>query len=244
MISLFTLNFWRYYDFDKRLPNVIAKIKQKSPDIVFLQETQIDESFSSFAQVEIIKKNLSEYKYSIHSTIYLKESQRGKKLDKSVQHGMSVLSKHPILNSFEYYVPRNDGEDEQRSILCFDVEIGSRIYKFANIHFANKEDWAKNQLIDFLKFINQRNEKRIMAGDFNLYDLPKYLNSPSIAEGYELSFNFKNYISYPEKNWCLDYILIPNNFKFKSVETTETYVSDHKGVFAEISKNTSATTGL
>ncbi len=235
MLSLLTLNLWRYYDFDKRLPNIIKAFKDKNPDIIFLQETQIDRSFSPYAQVEILKKELSEYPYSIHSTIYLKTTQRGEKLVTPVQHGMSVLSKYPIMHSFEYYLSKNEGEDEQRSILCFDVNINSKTYKLANIHFANKEDWAKNQLLEFLDFLKSRDEKRIMAGDFNLYDLSIYSNESSLVEGYNLSFNYKNYVSYPEKEWCLDYIMIPNEFNFTSVETTEGHLSDHKGVFAEIS---------
>jgi endonuclease/exonuclease/phosphatase family metal-dependent hydrolase len=183
MISIFTLNLWRYYDFDLRLSNIEKVIKDKNPDIIFLQEVQIDISQSPFSQVEIIKKLLPEYKYSIHSTIYQKEFQRGKKLEIPVQHGMAIISKYPILNSFEYYLKQEKDDSEPRAILCFDVEIKSKIYYFADIHFTNKEEPAKNELIEFLNFIHSRGEKRIMAGDFNLFNLPKY---SEIFDGYKL----------------------------------------------------------
>lgn len=231
MISIFTLNLWRYYDFDLRLPNIKKIINNKKPDIIFLQEVQIDTSLSCFSQVEIIKKLLPGYKYSIHSTIYPKEFQRGEKLKIPVQHGMAIISKYPILNSFEYFLAKNVDELEPRSILCFDVKMRSKIYYFANIHFANKEKWAKNQLVEFLNFIHSRGEKRIMAGDFNLYDLPKYSN---IFDGYSLSYNYKPYRSYLKDNGCLDYIMIPNNFQFTHLEVIEEHLSDHKGLFVNL----------
>lgn len=233
MISILTINLWRYYDFNIRFSNIIRILKDKNPDIVFLQEVQIDTNFSPFSQVELIKEQLSEYHYSIHSTIYLKEFQAGKKLNKPIQHGMAILSKYPILNSFEYFVSKNENETEPRSILCFDIKIESKIYKFANIHFANKENWAKNQLEEFLIFIHSRGEKRIMAGDFNMYDLSRYNN---IFDGYSSSYDYKNYISYPKDNWCLDYILIPNNFKFTYLEILEDYISDHKSLLAHVTE--------
>ncbi len=231
MISLLTLNLWRYYDFDTRLSNLISVLKIKQPDIIFLQEVQIDTTFSPFSQVELIKKQLPEYGYSFHSTTYLKESQQGKKLDVPAQHGMAVLSKYPIVNSFEYFVSKNEHETEPRSMFCFDVEIRSKVYQCANIHFANKEAWAKNQLVEFLNFIHARGEHRIMAGDFNLFDLAQY---SSITEGYHLSYNYKPYISYPDDKGCLDYIMIPDTFEFLGLELLEEYLSDHKGVMVSL----------
>lgn len=231
MISIFTLNLWRYYDFNSRLPNLVNVLMQKNPDIIFLQEVQIDTTFSSFSQVEIIKKLLPQYIYSIHSTIYLKEFQQGKKLERPVQHGMAIISKYPIVNSFEYFLTNENSEKEPRSILCFDIAKESKIYYYANIHFANKEEHARKQLIEFLNFTHERKEKRIMAGDFNLYDLPKY---SSIFNGYSLSYDYSPYISYPKDNWCLDYVMIPNDFSFTHLELIDEYLSDHKGLYTKI----------
>lgn len=228
MISILTLNLWRYYDFNVRLPNIVKAIQDNQPDVVFLQEVQIDPSVSSLSQAELLKKQLPEYKYSLHSTIYLKDSQQGKRLEQPVQHGMAVLSKHPIMNSFEFFVTPNTGEIEPRSMLCFDVEIGSMPLKFANIHFANREEWAKNQLEEFLRFIHSRGEKRILAGDFNLFKLPQY----DLLDGYKLSYNHTAYESYPKDGGSLDYIAIPSNLAFSKVELLDGYLSDHKGLLA------------
>lgn len=232
MTSILTLNLWRYYDFDVRLPNIIRAIRENQPDIVFLQEVQIDPLISPFSQVETLRQQLSEYKYSIHSTIYRKDSQQGKRLNTSVQHGMAVLSKYPITNSFEFFVTPNKGETEPRSMLCFDAEIGSSICKFANIHFANNEEWAKHQLEEFLSFIKSRGEKRILAGDFNIFKLSEY----DMLPGYRLSYDYKAYDSYPKNSGCLDYVAIPDEFSFAKVELLEEYLSDHKGLLANVSE--------
>lgn len=231
MIKVLTLNLWRYYDFEKRLGNIINIIKEKLPDIVLFQEVQIDRRQSPLSQVEIIKKLLPNYPYSIHSTIYPKFSQGGEVLTQPVQHGMAVLSRFPITNSLEYFTPRSEGEEEPRSVLLFDIKKNSKIFKLVNIHFANNEDWAKKQMEDLIKFIDSRGEKRIMAGDFNMYDLPKYTK---LIEGYKLSYIHKEYISFPKDDWCLDYVAIPDTMSFSSVEMIEEYLSDHKGLLTTI----------
>lgn len=231
MISLFTLNLWRYYDFEIRFPKIVKTIKENNPDIIFLQEVQLDITQSPLSQAELIKNKLSEYKYSLCSTIYLKDSQKGEKLVSPIQHGMAILSKYPIINSFEYYVKLNEDELEPRSILCCDIDINETTYKFANIHFANKEEWAKNQMIDFMHFINLRSEKRIMIGDFNMFNLSNY---EELKRGYKSSYDFKKYTSYPKDNGTLDYILIPESQTFQVLKITEEEVSDHKGIYVEI----------
>lgn len=228
-IKLLTLNLWRYYDFEDRIKNIISEINKLQPDIIFFQEVHIDETISPFSQVELIKEKLGLYKYSIHSTIYPKTSQRGVNLDQFVQHGMAILSKHPITNSFEYYLKQSEDEKEARSNLCFDIMVDNQVVKLANIHFGNKENWAKKQLEQFIKYLESRKETRIMAGDFNMYGMSNY---KSFYSDYLLSTEFKEYVSFPERNWCLDYFLIPKNMKFIQIEAVDAYLSDHKGVFA------------
>lgn len=195
-LKLLTLNLWRYYDFENRFENIISEISRLQPDVIFLQEVQIDETRSPFSQVELLKEKLNAYKYSIHSTIYPKTSQRGISLEIPVQHGMAVLSKHPIVHSFEYYLKQSEDEKELRSNLCLDINFNEQLIKLANIHFGNKEEWAKKQIEQFTNYLTSRNEQRIMAGDFNMYGLANYKN---LYPDYLSSFEFKEYISFPEK---------------------------------------------
>ncbi len=239
-MKILTLNLWRYYDWEKRFSNIIKNILEKKPDVIFLQEVQLDKTKSTFSQVEVLKKELQEYKYSIFSTIVVKTHQRDQKLKEPVQHGMAVLSKYPIANSFNYFLKLSEDEKEARSILCFNIEKENEIIKMANIHFGNREDWAKAQLKEFIDFLNQRNERRIMAGDFNLFKMPEYKN---IFKDYKLSYDFKKYQSFKEtyengkmieKKGTLDYVLIPKNMNFKNLEIIDDYLSDHQALFIEI----------
>ena len=239
-MKILSLNLWRYYDWEHRFQNIVNSILEKRPDVIFLQEVQLDKEKSYFSQVEILKKELQEYKYSIFSVVVVKTHQRGQRLKNPVQHGMAVLSKYPIINSFNYFLKLSEDEKENRSILCFDIEKDGKIEKMANIHFGNRENWAKRQLEEFINFLKLRNEKRVMVGDFNLFKMTEY---GEIFKGYNLSYNFKKYQSFKEgyengkmveKNGTLDYILIPDNYKFKSLEVLEKYLSDHKALFAEI----------
>lgn len=241
-MKILSLNLWRYYDWENRFENIVESIKEKKPDVIFLQETQLDKEKNNFSQVEILKKELQEYKYSIFSTIVVKTHQRGKKLKNPIQHGMAILSKHPIINSFNYFLELSEDEKEHRSILCFDIEKDGKIEKMANVHFGNRENWAKKQLKEFINFLNLRNEKRIMAGDFNLFEMIEYSD---IYKDYKLSYDFKKYQSFKddyengkmvEKKGTLDYILIPDNYEFEKLEVIDKYLSDHSGLSSEIRK--------
>lgn len=185
------------------------------PDVILFQKVQI--LSSGLSQVEELKNKLNKkikkiYPYSVHHTIYLKLSEQGKILETPKQYRMVVLCKHPITNSFNYFVVQTE-ELEPRSVLCFDIIIKEKgkkeIYNLANIHLENRQHWAKPQFENLLQFLKNRNENRILAGDFNLFDL-------QTPQNYYSSFDFQSYISYPNKNWTLDYILIPQKYQFKT----------------------------
>lgn len=242
-MKIISLNLWRYYDWENRVEKIKEVILKNNPDVIFLQEVQLDRERSNLSQVEMIKEYLSDYKYSIFSTTVVKKYQRGQKLEKPIQHGMAVLSKNPIINSFNYALGLSDDEKESRSILCFDIEKDGVVEKMANIHFGNREDWAKSQLKEFIDFLESRSEKRIMAGDFNLFKMTEYSN---IFKGYKLSYDFKKYKSFAEgyengkmvkKNGTLDYILIPENYNFEEVNVLDSYLSDHDAIYSKIKKS-------
>ncbi len=236
MIKILSLNLWRYNDFDIRFENLLKVISNKNPDIILLQESQIDQSFSRLSQVEIIKNKINEviskdYKFSHYSTVYLKKYQKGEKLEIPVQHGMGIISKYPVVNSFEYYLNIIDKNPEPRSIFCFDLEIEDHIHKFANVHFTNNDIEAPKELQEFLGFIENRNERRIMCGDFNIFNLSEYLKN---NKDYTLSTKFKKYILYEKDNGTLDYVLLPKEYNFIDFECLNDYLSDHKGIFAVV----------
>jgi len=234
MIKIFNLNLWRYNDFENRLTNLVKSVDNLQPDVIFLQEAQLDTRFSFLTQVELIKNQLNmNYRYTFHSTVYKKKHQKGEKLDTPIDHGMGILSKYPILNCFEYYLNHEDSDLEPRSVLFFELEKDNVIHKFINIHFTNKEEIAQTELGEIFQLLKDRNEDRIMVGDFNMFNLSDYLKG---NDRYTLSYDFKQYISYKKDEGTLDYILIPKNYHFEKFECLEEYMSDHNAIFAQINK--------
>lgn len=241
MIKIFNLNLWRYNDFEKRLINIVKKIEDLSPDIIFLQETQLDQRCSFLTQTEIIKNKLnSDYKYSLQTAVYKKDKQAGVILNTQIDHGMAIISKYPVLNSFEYYLKKDTVVSEPRSVLFFDLDMCGVIHKFINIHFTNNEKIALQEFMELFELIENRKEKRLLIGDFNMFNFSEHLRQENllfkkIKENFKLSYDFKKYVSYEKDAGTLDYILIPNNYDFLSVDCLEEYMSDHKALFTTIS---------
>ena len=48
-------DIFEHNDFANRIGTIIKIIKEKNPDVICLQEEQIDEKYSSFSQVENLK---------------------------------------------------------------------------------------------------------------------------------------------------------------------------------------------
>ena len=221
-MTIFTLNLWRQYQWKIRKPKIVEFLKENLPDVICLQEVQICPN--GLSQTEELQQLLPEYGFCIHSTIYPKTTEKGQLLENPKQHGMAILSKYPITNSLTYFVPQQKDEKEPRSVLLFDVLKNNEIYKFTNVHLGNHTNWATPQLANLLTFLEIRQEKRILAGDFNLFKLAKLAN-------YHSSFNFQNYTSH--KNWTLDYVLLPQKYQFQALEISEN-LSDHFGLLVEI----------
>ena len=87
-------------------------------------------------------------------------------------------------------------------------------------------------LIETLKYALDNKIKPIIVGDFNILH-PNWL-ADVVSSEYLDSYNFKKYISYPSKNETLDYIVIPKEFSFVSLDCSTEELSDHRALIAEI----------
>ena len=59
-------------------------------------------------------------------------------------------------------------------------------------------------------------------------------NKNSLFSEYNLSNDFKKYISYKKDSGTLDYILLPKKYYFNELVCLEEYLSDHNGLYIEI----------
>ncbi|HEX6258833.1 MAG TPA: hypothetical protein VFZ48_05115, partial [Candidatus Saccharimonadales bacterium] len=84
--------------------------------------------------------------------------------------------------------------------------------------------YSVEQLRELIAIFASRKEERIIAGDFNIPQLEN--EKESYTENYTSSIDFKKYVSFPSENITLDYVLIPKQFTFDSLEVHEG-LSDH-----------------
>lgn len=220
-----TLNDW-----PKREQNLIQLFLEESPNIIILQEAVRDTSTSSLSQVEILNKKLS-YPYSYFKQGFINTlSEKTPRQD--FQIGYGIISRHPISN-FEQTWLRQDLEDRhKRSILNFDMIADGVKIAFTNVHFSPKTNFAEAHLKETLSLTFKKIKKPIILGDFNLFSLEHF--KKSYSDYYTASSEKYFYVSYPEQNTTLDYILLPKEYRFIGVSCPDVFVSDHRALFATV----------
>jgi endonuclease/exonuclease/phosphatase family metal-dependent hydrolase len=232
-ITIVSLNLWRFYDWENRFPNIIKLLKEIDPDIICLQETQKNIAIDSRNQVDILNTELK-YKYTNFSIADIKNTQKGIPLEYPVDHGLGILSKFPF-DSNIIKLTKGLGDKEQRIILNCDINTGDTVFTITNLHFSNSDIWAENHFKETLEILEQKNINSILIGDFNIFDISKYKNM--YGDKYLASSDLFKYISYPEDNASLDYILVPNKYEFEDLTCFNEYVSDHRLICAKIKIN-------
>jgi len=229
-IKLVSLNLWRFHDWEKRFPEIIRVIKEIDPDVIFTQETQRDISIDSRNQIEILNAELA-YPYTAYEIADIKLTRKGVPLKNPVDHGLGVLSKLPF-SSEAIELTKAADDKEKRIVLACKIMIGENPLFIANVHFSNSDRWAENHFKETLSLLKEKGIASVLAGDFNIFNIAQYKDA--YGKDYAASSDQFEYISYPEDNASLDYILLPRNCSFKSFECRQEYLSDHRMLSAEI----------
>ena len=228
-ITVVSLNLWRFYDWEKRFPMIIKLLKEINPDIIFTQETQKNIDIDPRNQIEILNKELG-YPYTSFSVADIKHIQKGVPLKFPVEHGLGTISRFPITTKI-IPLKRVVDDKENRIIVENIVDIDGKKYKLTNLHFSNKDLLAENHFKETLEIFNKDTEN-ILIGDFNIFDIAKY--KELYSKRYRASSDVYEYVSYPEKNSSLDYILLPNKYEFENFICRDEYVSDHRMIVTTI----------
>lgn len=234
-MRLTSLNIQGFDNWDDRKESIIRYINQEDPDVIFFQEVVYIPELSPFTPVELLNQSL-EYPYQINSISRLQVG-----LQYPVyREGLSILSKYPIVKSDVLALKKDDNDEHNRILQLADLKVDDEIIKVGNIHFSitDNQDFATPQLQEVIEIVKSRQEKRILMGDFNLSDLQE--SAPIWQDSY-LSSSVTPYVTYPswhEGPKRVDYALIPTEYRYTSITTSEDGLSDHRALTISIEKST------
>lgn len=229
-LVLASLNLWRFHEWDIRLPLIVQLLKEVQPDILFTQETQRDVAIDPRSQIEMINTALG-YPYCIFLPSDTKSRQKDNGRQLPIEHGLGILSKWPLAVE-TITLTRAPDDKERRIVALCEVRISGEKYMMANLHFSNSDAWAEDHLKETLRIMDNRHVVPILTGDFNIYDMARY--KAIYGERYVSSDEYCQYVSYPNDNASLDYVLLPKRYHFEDFECRAEPLSDHRMIIARI----------
>ncbi len=229
-IRLASLNVWRFYDWQKRLPEIVGALRKIKPDIIFLQEAEKDISFDSRNQADILAEALG-YPFKSFAVAEVKTKMKGVLTAHPVDHGLGVVSVFPFVSETISLTQAPD-DKEKRIVVLNKVTIGDEVYNFTNVHFSNSDAWAEAHFKETLKIFKDRKIETVLAGDFNVKNMSSHKNL--YGNAYTSSADLFKYVSYPKDATSYDYVLLPKGYAFKNFECRDEEVSDHRLIVADI----------
>ncbi len=161
------------------LEGLARKIRQVDPDVLFLQEVDIDSKRSAYVdQVEYLL-NHTDLNYAVFASqwkaSYVPSDGIGK-----INSGNVTLSKYPLENAVRIGLPLIQEQSAvvryfylKRNILETEVQVGDRSLRLLNTHLsAFDQDGTKkkqlDQLVDTLISRDNSTINFVLGGDFNL----------------------------------------------------------------------------
>jgi len=163
----------------KNLKTINNMINEINPDILFLQEVDINSNRTSNTQQAQLILDNTDLNYAYYASqwksLFVPSHSIGK-----INTGNLILSKYPLKNGKRYSLPLIGSQNVivqyfylKRNFLTTEVEINSHKVTLINTHLsAYAKDETKerqvNQIKNFINGLSQNKEEFILAGDFNL----------------------------------------------------------------------------
>src|SRR3989344_6002711 len=232
VLKVLSLNIWNYTNYKERKPKIIEFIKKQNPDVLVLQEVRDDIDFNEKGndQAKQLQKEL-DYPYYEFYAVTDKQKERPEKYNRYCIEGTAIFSKFPIKKVEKIQLTKQPEDRYTCGNLHITIQAKKKI-DIIGVHFSNSNLFSLLHLIETLKYARDKKIKPIIVGDFNILH-PNWL-ADVVSSEYLDSYNFKKYISYPSKNETLDYIVIPKEFSFVSLDCSTEELSDHRALIAEI----------
>jgi endonuclease/exonuclease/phosphatase family metal-dependent hydrolase len=221
-----TLNLAGYKNWAERESNIVSYLESTDSDVVFFQEVKFNREYSPHPQSSYLNSKLRvpyPYNQTSVSRYYIQSD------GMESREGLAVLSRYPIINSETLVLTKRPDDKHTRIIQKVDISINDQMISFVNVHFSNNE-YSDEQLAETLQIIKDTGNRSIVLGDFNIFDI-KTVSDVYSAE-YTASTDFSQYVSFPSENATFDYILMPQDYTFRSLSIGED-LSDHNALSFE-----------
>jgi endonuclease/exonuclease/phosphatase family metal-dependent hydrolase len=227
-MKITTLNLQGFVDWHTRQSEILAYLKATNPDVILFQEVVFIPDISPFNQVQLLNQEL-QYPYEHSAVTRLQPSSE----HKTFREGLAMLSKYPVVKTDTVVLKKEVNDEHHRIIQLVDLIVDHHAVLLANVHFSltDTTDFATAHLEETLQIIADKDEERIIAGDFNIDHLETL--SGIWSEHYEASTKVP-YISYPAMHKRNDYVLVPKPLKFTEIATSGDTLSDHRAVTVNI----------
>ncbi len=231
-----TLNLWCYFDWENRKDTIVSVVKNLNPDVVAFQEAQTNHSFSPLPQSDFVAEACS-FKYRVFAPTYKRDGQIDKEggMTQETSFGLALISKYPVIASETYFLRQHPDHDEACSVLFVKLDINGEEVDVCNVHFGNSDLFSDLHMNELMDICEERGIHPIILGDFNHFNLSIYKENR--LKDYTITTDVAEYESMPKNNGTLDYIVAPKEqYSIDSVTCPIEYVSDHRAVFASLTR--------
>jgi endonuclease/exonuclease/phosphatase family metal-dependent hydrolase len=223
-----TLNLRGFFDWDARSPQIIEYLRGLAPDVVLFQEVVFLPDVSPFSPVELLNREL---RMPVrHEAIT--RLQRGR-THPVYREGLALLSNAPVDATQTLALRHEDGDPHQRIVQLADVRAEDGVWPLANVHLSVRDDFALHHLGEVLEILGEKEERRILGGDFNVDHLERHAG---LWHDAVLTSSVARYQSHPSSDENDDYFLVPTEYRIDDVLVSGDHLSDHEAVTVDLTR--------
>jgi len=217
-------NAWRHILPHQQSLTTLSSISEliKDFDVVALQEIDTGSHRTCFVNQLTHIADLAQFPYSTHHTT--------REIGNLTKHGKGMLSHYPLNNIAHIPLPSRIAG---RGISVAEIGTGDNTLCIVNVHLSLSMRAQLQQLETIGQIISQY-KTVIVMGDFNMRVAA--LKRSGFLQQYSLRIVNDTIKTYPswQPSRLIDYLLVSDDIRVKSMHTIETNLSDHLPVAAEL----------
>lgn len=209
-----------------KIDEIAAEIKEHSPDLVFLQELDLNVRRSDKKEVLKLLAEKLKMHYAFFSAIPLEGG----------DYGVGILSVYPLNDCQNEALPTRE-QDEGRILAQAKITVNGETIHLFNTHLSFEDKDKRLEQLDFISQKINSVDKFILCGDFNVesYSEFEYLQNSQTVNNPDTNYQTFNGDDVNDNAFRgIDNIAVSQNFKVLNNKMIKTAVSDHNMLIAEI----------